>query len=133
MKKEYKPVKAAYPVAIQKDNDDFLVNIPDWKSNTSGKSLVDAIEMARNAISEEVLAKQDLGLPIPEPSTDYKGAKNEIVTYVDIDLDRYRRLTDSRTVKKTVTIPSYLNELGTKNKINFSETLTTALKEKLNA
>lgn len=134
MKKTYESVKRAYPVIITEDKTSpqpFLVYIPDFESNTAGKNLVEAIEMARNAISEEGIARQDLGLAIPEPNLTITPKSNEIMSLVDIDLDRYRRLTDSRTVKKTVTIPSYLNELGNDRDINFSMVLTQALKKEL--
>lgn len=134
MKKVYQSVKQAYPILITKDETSpqpYLVYIPDFKSNTSGISLVNVIEIARNAISEEGLAKQDLGLPIPEPNLNIRPKQNEILSLVDIDLAKYRRLTDSRTIKKTVTIPSYLNEIGTEKGINFSLVLTDALKKKL--
>ena len=116
MKKTYESVKRAYPVLITEDKTSpqpFLVYIPDFESNTAGKNLVEAIEMARNAISEEGIARQDLGLAIPEPNLTITPKSNEIMSLVDIDLDRYRRLTDSRTVKKTVTIPSYLTNWET--------------------
>ena len=38
---------------------------------------------------------------------------------------------DERTVKKTLTIPNYLNTLGEEEKINFSKVLTEALKDRL--
>ncbi len=134
MKKKYTSVKTAYPILITYDKASvhpYLVDMPDFNSNTSADTLVAAIEMARNALSEEGLAKQDLGLPIPEPNMSIQPGPNQMISYVDIDLDRYRRLTDSRTIKKTLTIPSYLNEIGNERGINFSLLLTNALKEEL--
>lgn len=132
MQKQYKNFRAAYPVIINRDKPDlYLAHIVDFDSDTSGATLSEAIEMARDALSEEGVARQDAGLSIPEPSFDIKHSEHTIVTYVDIDLAKYRKLSDNRTVKKTITIPSYLNELGREQAINFSETMTTALKEKL--
>ena len=51
---------------------------------------------------------------------------------VDIDMDDYIRRTSSKTVKKTVTIPSYLNEMAKASDINFSKVLTEGLKKELN-
>ena len=53
-------------------------------------------------------------------------------TMVDIDMDDYIRRTSSKTVKKTVTIPSYLNEMAKASDINFSKVLTEGLKKELN-
>ncbi|WPC20240.1 type II toxin-antitoxin system HicB family antitoxin [Pediococcus inopinatus] len=132
MQKKHQNLRAAYPVIISHDKPDlYLVHIVDFNSDTSGTTLSEAIEMARDALSEEGLARQDAGLSIPEPSFDIEHPANTVVTYVDIDLAKYRKLSDNRTVKKTITIPSYLNELGREQDINFSETMTIALKEKL--
>lgn len=133
MNKHFTSVKAAYPVLITKIADKrqpYMAYIPDFDSNTAGSSLFDAINMARDAICEEGLARQDAGLPIPTPSTEIKNPDGAQKTFVDVDLDAYRRIADSHTVKKTVTIPSYLNELGIQNKINFSALFTDALREK---
>jgi hypothetical protein len=50
---------------------------------------------------------------------------------VDINFKKYKAQRDNKVVKKTLTIPNYLNELGIEKGINFSLTLTEALKEKL--
>ena len=56
---------------------------------------------------------------------------NDTETLVDIDFNRFKAQSKNIVVKKTLSIPKYLNELGTNAGINFSQTLTEALKEKL--
>lgn len=56
---------------------------------------------------------------------------NSLVTLIDIDIDDYIRKHDNRLVKKTLTIPSRLNELAKENNINFSRVLVDALQKKL--
>ena len=58
---------------------------------------------------------------------------NDMVTLADIDFEAYRKANDMRPVKKTLSIPAYLNELGVRQWINFSDTLTEALRQKLQA
>ena len=58
-------------------------------------------------------------------------AENEIVTLVDIDFAAYRRANDLRTVRKNVTLPSWLNDLAERNGVNFSQVLQESLKERL--
>ena len=65
---------------------------------------------------------QSLSLPVSE---------NEIATLVDIDFAAYRRANDLRTVRKNVTIPSWLNNLAEGAGINFSQVLQDGLKSKL--
>jgi hypothetical protein len=45
----------------------------------------------------------------------------------------YRKKYNNRAVKKTLSIPEWLNEAASKAGINFSQTLQDALKEKLDA
>lgn len=53
-------------------------------------------------------------------------------TMIDIDMDDYIRRTSAKTIKKTVTIPSYLNEMAKEYGVNFSRVLTEGLKKELN-
>lgn len=52
-------------------------------------------------------------------------------TYVDVDFMEYKKKHDNRKVKKTLTIPSWLNEAAENENINFSRTLEEALLNKL--
>ena len=53
------------------------------------------------------------------------------MSLVDIDTVEYRVANDSRAVKKTLTLPSWLNAKAEAEGINFSQVLQAALKEKL--
>ena len=57
--------------------------------------------------------------------------EQEIVTLVDIDFAAYHRANDLRTVRKNVTLPSWLNDLAERNGVNFSQVLQESLKERL--
>jgi len=128
-------MKVVYPIVVTKTTDKkipYLVNIPDLNGMTQGKSVADAIQMARDYIGLNIMDRQDNHDLIPESNFQQPASKsNDIVTLVDVDIDNYRRKNDLKTIKKTLTIPNYLNELGKEQHINFSELLTTALKEKL--
>ena len=56
---------------------------------------------------------------------------NQFISFVTLDLDDYRRKNNNRAVKKTLSIPEWLNMLAEADGINFSQTLQDALKEKL--
>ena len=101
--------------------------------DTQGKDLADAIEMARDAISLWCVSEQDAGrsLPVPSELADARKKFGESVTLVDSDIDEYRRKLDARTVRKNLTLPSWLNEKAEKANVNFSQLLQRALKEEL--
>ena len=110
----------------------FVVYVPDLKINTEGDDIADAISMARDAIGLWGIAEQDAGRAIPEPSSaPVSHNADEIVTLVDIDFDAYRKANDMRTVRKNVTVPSWLNELAENAGINFSQVLQEGLKKEL--
>lgn len=126
-------MKTAYPVIISKGTKYLIASVPDCLIDTQGENLVQAIEMARDAISIWCVCEQDAGRTLPKPSdiSHVQHEPDEIVTLVDVDIDAYRRLLENRTIRKNLTIPSWLNEQAEKAGINFSQTLQKALKEEL--
>ena len=126
-------MKIAYPVVISKDGKFFLASVPDCEIDTQGENLIEAIEMARDAISIWCVCEQDAGRSLPAPSNmaDVERGADDVVTFVDADIDAYRRALDNRTVRKNLTLPSWLNEKAEKAGVNFSQILQKALKEEL--
>ena len=90
------------------------------------------------AIFEEVSAKEGGGYSVTFP--DWAGAtagkklevgENAFVVMVSADTAAYRRKMSNKTVKKTLSIPEWLNTMALEENINFSGVLQDALKEKL--
>ena len=126
-------MKTVYPILLTPAEHGYVVYVPDLEINTEGDDLADAIEMARDAIGLWGISEEDAGREIPKASgTMPHPAKDELVTLVDIDFVAYRRANDLRTVRKNVTLPSWLNDLAEKNGVNFSQVLQESLKERLN-
>ncbi|MCO1604698.1 type II toxin-antitoxin system HicB family antitoxin [Desulfosporosinus nitroreducens] len=126
-------MKKVYPVVLTPADVGYVVFVPDLHINTEGTDVANAIEMARDAIGLWGICEEDMGRSIPSPSTLYPVCEsNELVTLVDIDFNAYRRANDNRTIRKNLTIPSWLNDLAEKAGVNFSQVLQEGLKEKLN-
>ena len=127
-------MKGVYPIILTKGAEHIVVYIPDFNINTQGKDIVDAIEMARDAIGIMGIDMEDDGETLPQ-GTELNEIKcthdSDIVTLVDVDFSEYRRKNDMRTVKKNCTIPSWLNFEAEKAGINFSAVLQAALKSEL--
>ena len=125
-------MKKAYPIILSQRETFILVYVPDFEINTQGETIVEAIEMARDAIGVVGIDMEDDGESLPEPTiilevkTDMEA---DIVTLVDVDFSEYRRKNDLRAVKKNCTIPSWLSVEAEKAGINFSAILTAALKK----
>lgn len=127
-------MKGAYPVLLSPAKEGgYDVYVPDWEINTQGSDLPEAIYMARDAIGAVGCYRQDEKRPFPEASEVQAIHKSHssIVSLVDVDFDAYRRKYDSRTVRKNLTIPSWLNEMAEKQGINFSQALQQSLKDQL--
>lgn len=125
-------MKKAYPVILTPCEVGYVVFVPDLDINTQGTNVANSIEMARDAIGLWGICEEDLGHSIPEPSLKLpEHLSNEIVTLVDIDFDEFRRAHDNRTIRKNLTIPSWLNDRAEKEGINFSQVLQSALKKHL--
>ncbi|MGX8701402.1 type II toxin-antitoxin system HicB family antitoxin [Caproiciproducens sp.] len=126
-------MKKVYPVVLTPAEHGYVIYVPDLQINSEGKDLAEAIYMARDAIGLWGISEQDDGRKIPEPSSsaDIDHDPDEIVTLVDIDFDAYRRANDMRTIRKNVTVPSWLNDLAEKANVNFSQVLQDGLKQRL--
>lgn len=127
-------MKTAYPIILTQGAEYIVVSIPDFRINTQGTDLADAIAMARDAIGIMGIDMEEEGEALPTPSSirDLPPAgENAVFTLVDIDFEEYRRKHENRAVKKNCTIPSWLNAEAEKAGINFSAILQAALKEEL--
>lgn len=124
----------AYPVIFEEDNGGYFVTVPDLDKNTQGNDLADAISMARDLISLWIVELEDEGQPIPVPgSVQFTIPTGAIVSYVDVNVDAYRKKYGTKIVKKNCSIPAWLNTKAEELQINFSQTLQEALLKKINA
>jgi len=122
-------MKTAYPIILSKDKEFIFVSIPDCQISTQGDSIVHAIEMARDAIAMWSLCELEDGRELPEPSEliEVVVNENDVITLVDVDIEAYRRKHETRTVRKNLTIPHWLNERAEQQRVNFSKILQDAL------
>ena len=128
-------MRKAYPIVMTQGKEYIVVYVPDFKINTQGKDIPDAIEMARDAIGLVGIDMEDDGEELPEASAlvevQKEASEGAIVSLVDVDFTEYRRKNDLRTVKKNCTIPSWLSFEAERAGINFSAVLQAALKKEL--
>lgn len=126
--------KYVYPAIIRPDGGLFAVYFPDVPSaTTSGDTLQDALEMAEDSLNLALYMteKERETIPAVTPVGEVESLPNDIVTLVKADTEAYGREIESIAVKKTLSIPSWLNVKAERANVNFSQTLQEALKEKL--
>lgn len=127
-------MKAAYPIVMSKGKEHIVVFVPDFNINTQGVDYADAMEMARDAIGLMGIDMEDEKEAIPRPSAlagIAKESEADVVTLVDVDFAEYRRKNDMRTVRRNVSLPSWLNAEADRAGLNVSAVLQTALKQEL--
>ena len=96
--------------------------------------MADAIFMAEDALELMLYEYEESGKKIPNPSSpkDIELNDGEIVSYVSADTLKYRKVFNDKAVKKTLSIPEWMNEAAIKENINFSQVLQDALRQRLN-
>lgn len=129
--------KYVYPAIFTPEDDGQVsVRFPDLPSCfTGGENLADALAMARDALCLMLYDMEQREETIPAASSvaeaQHSAGEGEFVSLVACDTVEYRKFYDNRAVKKTLSIPSWLNDMAERKGINFSLTLQTALKNEL--
>lgn len=121
-----------YPAIFTYTDNSYIVDFIDLKGcSTFGDNLDEAYLMAQDALG---LYLSDLD-DFPKPTIPYNKINlktNQFISLIEINLLEYRKKYNNISVKKTLTIPMWLNTLAEKNDINFSQILQKALKKELN-
>ncbi len=121
-----------YPAIFHKEDNAYWVEFPDLEGcHTYGSSITETMEAAQEALAGYLLTLLEQGRPIASPS-DISSFHPEdgFSSFVSCDINQYK---DAKAVKKTLTIPSWLNERAMAMGINFSQVLQDALLSKIQA
>lgn len=127
--------KYVYPaIFTPEDGGQFSIHFPDIEGCfTCGNDLSDGIEMAKDALSLMLYDMEEEGAVIPDatPLKDILTDGAAFATYIPADTFEYRKQFNNKAVKKTLSIPEWLNESAIAAGINFSQVLQNALKQQL--
>jgi len=126
--------KYAYPAVFTPEEKGYSIVFPDLEGcYTCGDTLEDGLEMARDVLALVLYGYETEGRPIPSPSerTSIPLSDREFVNYVVCDTMLYRKMHNNKAVKKTLTLPQWLNEEAMNIGLNFSQILQEALLQKL--
>lgn len=109
------------------------VYFPDFPGCVSGADTTEkAIENAREALCLHIYGMEEDRDTIPQPSElkDISIEKGELPMLIEVYMKPFREKMHTRYVKKTLSIPSWVNAIAEEQGVNFSATLLSALKEK---
>lgn len=127
--------KYVYPAIFEKEeNGGYSVFFPDLEGcYTCGDDLADSMYMAEDVLAFTLYDYEKEGKDIPTPSDSASiKAENGFVNFIACDTLEYQKMNNNKAVKKTLTIPEWLNEATAKANLNYSQVLQDALKQKLN-
>lgn len=123
-----------YPAIFHFADDGISVEFPDLPGCFSyGNNELEAVTNAKEALELHIFGLEDDSESIPSPShiRTITVDKNEIVVLIDIWMKPVRDYMQNKAIKKTLTIPKWLNDVAIENDVNFSQLLQTAIKNYL--
>ncbi|PAK77516.1 type II toxin-antitoxin system HicB family antitoxin [Lentilactobacillus parakefiri] len=122
-----------YLIIVEEFNDDdghyFVATSPNIPGMvTQGDSLADVAYWAEDAIG--TMLEDQHEYPAPQDPTKWQLNPHQKLIYVTVDMKKLLEAS-SKTIRRTITVPKYLNDLAKENHINVSGLTTKALKSKL--
>ena len=112
----------------------YSVRFPDLEGcYTCGDDLGHALEMAEDVLAFTLYdyEKGGEGVPMPSKTAGLALSDGEFANLIRCDTMEYQKRNNNKAVKKTLTVPEWLNEAAMMANLNFSQVLQEALKEKL--
>lgn len=125
--------KLFYPAVFHREGAGFWVTFPDFpECFTEGDNMEQAYEMAVEALGLAITSRKEEAMEIPVASQpDTITVDDGILVVVEFDMLEYCKKHNSRAVKKTLSIPEWLNQEAMAMGVNFSQVLQEALMLKL--
>lgn len=134
-----------YPACFFKEENGYSVIFPDLNLATCGETMDDAMAMAIDCLAGRLRWLKQDGDPIPKPSpmnaielTSISKeleieSKEAFVNMIAVDVEAYAKEHFDKSVRKTLTIPAWLNAAALEMNLNFSQVLQEALLAKVQA
>lgn len=131
-------MKYIYTATFIPDEDSakYYARIPDLPGCiTTGSSLQDAIDQITDAAAGWLVVAEDEGLEIasPTPQASIPIEEGMLLSLIQIDTIAYRAKTDTRAVRKNVSLPAWMAAMADRRGLNCSQILQDGLAARLNA
>lgn len=128
--------KYVYPAVFDYAEDGISISFPDLPGCFScADNDAEALRMAKDALSGYMWTLEDFDDPIPNPTPfiEIQTEPNQRVQLIEVYMPLVRDAISAQSVKKTLTIPAWMNEAAEKEGINFSQLLQASIKRVLKA
>jgi predicted RNase H-like HicB family nuclease len=125
-----------YPVVFTPlDEGGYCIYAPDFKGCiTEAADYAEGIAKIRDGLCGMlyILKRDKRPIPVPTEALLVEHAQGDMVSLVDIPLDDYIRKVGSKAVRRTISIPGWLDELAVQSGVSLSQITQEALRQKLN-
>ncbi|PJN91549.1 type II toxin-antitoxin system HicB family antitoxin [Bacillus sp. mrc49] len=129
--------KYYFPAIFDPDTDGsegYTVTFPDLPGCiTEGSDLSESIRMAKDVVEGFLYGMEEDDATIPSPSTpsNIDVPSGGFVVIIEAWTDYIREEIENKAIKKTLTLPKWLNDAAETEGINFSQLLQFAIKDRL--
>jgi len=123
-----------YPAVFHYAADGISVEFPDLPGClTCGDTTEEALSMAKEALELHLYGMERDTDEIPSPSDliNIQLESNERIVFIEVFMPPVRDEQENKAIKKTLTIPKWLNDEAEKENVNFSQILQSGLKQYL--
>lgn len=131
-------MKVVYPAIITPPATDsfYVIEFPDLEGCWSqGHTLAEVMAMGRDALAVylDTLDMEGMEIPGASPLDDVTAPAGSFATLIDADPEIYARQRNNRAVKKTISIPEWMDEKARQQNISLSKELQDALERRFKA
>lgn len=128
-------MKYVYPAILTQEDDGIIVSFPDVEgARADGATMEEALENAEDVLNLMILTMEEKHMDIkpPTPIASLDVPKGSTVALVRADTLAYSKKVDTRAVRKSVSIPAWMDSLAREHNLNFSNVLQNAICRELN-
>lgn len=128
-------MKYVYPAILTQEDDGIIVSFPDVEgARTDGATMEEALENADDVLNLMLLTMEEKHMNIkpPTPIASLDVPKGSTVALVRADTLAYSKKVDTRAIRKSVSIPAWMDSLAREHNLNFSNVLQNAICRELN-
>ena len=125
MKKRY-----TFVAILTEEENGISIEFPDLPGCCPcAETMEQALDNAKEALGLHIWGMEQDGEPIPEPTPigKIKTVSGQVAISVDVFMPSVRERIENKSIKKTLTIPNWLDKLAAGEQINYSKLFQDAL------
>ena len=125
--------KLIYPCVVRKEDDIYYANFPDFSACfTDAESFDELFVNTKEVLNGVIFTMLKNKMDLPAASENIKLEEGEFLILVESPVGAIKDRINNMAVKKTLTLPAWMNEMAMENNVNFSQVLQEGLKRELN-